>query len=96
MSDVSPHPSPYTPRALKWTICLGATALVVYLCLLILGPFLNVIAWSSVLAIAFHPVHKELVRKTVSLSAFICSALALVIIVIPILFITGVSEAARE
>lgn len=58
MPDGSHHPSTYTPRALKWTIFLGATALVVYLCLWILGPFLNVIAWSAVLAITFYPLRQ--------------------------------------
>lgn len=93
MSDVPPHPSTHTERVLKWTIFLGAAAVVVYLCLLILGPFMNVIAWSSVLAITFYPVHRHLVRETgrVSLSAFICSALVVVAFVIPILFMTGVA-----
>ena len=75
MSDVPRHPSTYTPRALQWTIFLGATALVVYWCLQILSPFLDVIVWSSVLAITFHPLHQYVVRKTgrVTLSAFISS-----------------------
>ena len=93
MADGVPG-SPTSPqRALKWTIFLGAAALVVYLCLLILGPFLDVLAWSAVLAIAFYPVHQSLVRKTghVSLSAFICSALVVVAIVIPLLFMIGVA-----
>ena len=62
-------------RAVKWTIFLSATGIVVDFCLLILGPFLNIIAWSSVLAIAFHPVHQRIVRKTgrLILSAFISS-----------------------
>jgi predicted PurR-regulated permease PerM len=64
MSDASPHPATVTQRALKWTIFLAATALILYWCLLIVRPFLNVIAWSSVLVIAFHPVYRRLVRKT--------------------------------
>ena len=93
MSDLSRDQPASTERALKWTIFLGATALVVYLCLLILGPFLNVLAWSTVLAIAFHPVHERLVRRTarVSLSALICSALVVVVLVIPLLFMIGVA-----
>jgi predicted PurR-regulated permease PerM len=80
-------------RALKWTVFLGAAAFVIYLCLLILAPFLGVIAWSLVLAIAFHPVHEYLVRKTgrPSLSALICSALVVVAILIPLLFVTGLA-----
>jgi predicted PurR-regulated permease PerM len=74
-------------------IFLGGAALVVYVCLLILGPFTSVIAWSSVLAIAFYPVHQYFVRKTgrVALSAFLCSGLVVVAIVIPLLFIVGLA-----
>ena len=46
-----------TKNILRWTIFIGATAFVVYSCLLILNPFINVIAWASVLAITFHPLH---------------------------------------
>ena len=81
------------PRAVKWTILLAATAFVVYLCLLILQPFLGVIAWSSILSIAFYPVHHYLVRKTgrASLSALLCSVLVVVAILIPLVFIIGLA-----
>ena len=90
MSDVSQH---LTHRALKWTMFLAATALVVYFCLLIVRPFLNVIAWSSVLVITFHPVHQRLVQKTgrVSVSAFLCSVMVAAACVIPLLFVTAVA-----
>ncbi|MEO8678332.1 MAG: AI-2E family transporter [Vicinamibacterales bacterium] len=80
-------------RAVQWTLFLGATAAVVYVCLLILGPFLNVLAWSSVFAISFHPIHHYLVRKTgrVSLSALISSVLVVVTILIPLLLVTGLA-----
>jgi predicted PurR-regulated permease PerM len=78
---------------LKWTIFLGAAAVVVYLCMRILSPFFSVIAWSTVLAITFHPVHRHLVRKTghVALSALLCSALVVVAFVIPLLFVAGLA-----
>ena len=93
MSDASQHPSTFTQRALKWTVFLAASALIVYFCLLIVRPFLNVIAWSSVLVITFHPVYQRLVRKTgrAALSAFVCSVLVVVAFVIPLLFITAVA-----
>ena len=93
MSDASQHLSTFTQRALKWTVFLAATALVVYLCLLIVRPFLNVIAWSSVLVITCQPVYQRLVRKTgrVSLSAFVCSVMVVVAFVIPLLFLTAVA-----
>jgi predicted PurR-regulated permease PerM len=87
MSDASQHASTFRQRALKWTVFLAATALVVYFCLSIVRPFLNVIAWSSVLVITFHPVYQRLVRKTgrVSLSALVCSVIVAVAFVIPLL-----------
>ena len=93
MADVSRHPSTFIQRALTWTIFLAATAVILYLCLLIVRPFLNVIAWSSVLVITFYPVHQRLVRKTgrVSLSAFVSSVVVVVIFVIPLLFLTAVA-----
>jgi predicted PurR-regulated permease PerM len=77
-------------RPVRWAILLGGVALIVYLCLEILGPFVNVIAWASILAIAFYPVHDRLRRRTnrPSLSAFLTSALVVVTILIPLLFVT--------
>jgi predicted PurR-regulated permease PerM len=84
---------PNTQRALKWAIFLGATSLVIYLCLRILSPFLNVIAWSSVLAITFYPVHAALVRRTrrPTLSAALSSALVVIVFVIPLSFVAGLA-----
>jgi predicted PurR-regulated permease PerM len=93
MPDTLQLPSTPTQRALKWTVFLGATAFVLYLCLRILGPFLNIIAWASVLAITFYPLHRDLRQRLgrPALSAFICSALVVVAFVIPLLFIVGVA-----
>ncbi len=93
MPDAPHLPSTPTQRALKWTIFLGATAFVVYLCLRILGPFLNVIAWASVLAITFHPLYRDLRQrlKRPALSALICSAVVVVAFLIPLLFVVGVA-----
>src|SRR4029079_10732263 len=93
MPDVLPPPSTPTQRALKWTIFLGATAFVVYLCLQILIPFLNVIAWASVLAITFYPLHRDLRHrlKRPALSALLCSAVVVVAFLIPLLFVAGVA-----
>lgn len=82
-----------TQRAFRWTVFLAATAVVVYLCLLVLWPFLNVLGWSTVLAIAFYPVHRWLVRKSghPSLSALACSVLVVGAILIPLVFVTGLA-----
>jgi predicted PurR-regulated permease PerM/GNAT superfamily N-acetyltransferase len=78
---------------LKWTIFLAVSVIVVYLCLLVLQPFLHVLVWSSVLAIAFYPVHRRLIHATgrPALSAFICSVLVVVTILIPLLFVAGIA-----
>jgi predicted PurR-regulated permease PerM len=88
-----PQVSVDIPRAFKWTLFLGAAAFVVYLCLLILTPFFNVLAWAAVLAITFHPLHDYLSRMTgrVTLSALVSSALIVIAFVIPLTFIAGLA-----
>jgi len=80
-------------RPVRWAILLGATAVIVYLCAAILGPFVDVLAWSSVLAIAFYPVHERLLKKTgrPTLSALICTSLIVVTIVIPLLVVAALA-----
>lgn len=92
-SDTSLGSSTFTERALRWVIFLGATGVVVYLCLRILSPFLNILAWSSILAITFHPLPAYLTRKTGyrTLSAAIASGLIVIAFVIPLLFVAGVA-----
>jgi predicted PurR-regulated permease PerM len=93
MPDAPHLSSTPTQRALKWTVFLGATAFVLYLCLRILGPFLNVIAWASVLAITFDPLHRDLRRRLgrPALSALLCSAVVVIAFLIPLLFVVGVA-----
>jgi predicted PurR-regulated permease PerM len=80
-------------RALKWAIVLGATGLVIYLCLVIVHPFLHVLAWSTVLAITCDPLYQRLLKKTrrVALSAFLSSAVAVVAIVLPLVVLGGIA-----
>jgi predicted PurR-regulated permease PerM len=76
---------------LKWATLLAATGVVLYLCWQILRPFLDIITWSVVLAITFHPVHQRLVRRIAhpSLSAFISTMLVVLTILVPLVFLTG-------
>ena len=93
MSNGADRPPSRPQRPVQWVILLAAAAIVAYLCLLILLPFLNVLAWSSVLAIAFHPVHSRLAAKIgrPSLSAFLSSLLVVVMIFIPLLLLSGLA-----
>jgi predicted PurR-regulated permease PerM len=81
------------PQVLKWSVFLAATGTIVYLCLLILRPFFSVLAWSTVLAIACYPCHERLVRRNgrVARSAFITTALMVLAVLVPLVFIGGVA-----
>lgn len=70
-------------------IQLGITILGVFLCYLIAVPFLSSLAWALALAVLFMPVHKWISRKLKkkNISAMITSALAIVIVVIPVMLI---------
>jgi predicted PurR-regulated permease PerM len=78
---------------MKWSVFLAATGTVVYLCLLIVRPFFAVIGWSTVLAITCYPFHQGLVRRNgrVALSAFLTSALMVLAVLAPLVFIGGVA-----
>jgi predicted PurR-regulated permease PerM len=93
MLERSDFSARHPQRVVKWTIFLGAAALITYLCILVLSPFLQVIGWSAVLAIAFFPVHQRLVRATgrVTLSALICSVLVVFVILVPLLLLSALA-----
>ena len=44
----------------RWIAVLAATAIALYLCWLMLRPFIGVLAWAVVLVIVFYPVHQRL------------------------------------
>lgn len=72
---------------------MAAAAVIAYLCALVVRPFFSVVGWSLVLAITFHPVQQWLLRKTGrrSLSALLCSALVVVLFVIPLVVVSGIA-----
>lgn len=75
-----------TERAFKWTVFLGATALLVYLCLRILEPFVGVLAWAIILATIFHPLHRRLTRVAGRpwVSALVTSLLVVLVVLVPL------------
>src|SRR5687767_3905349 len=74
----------------RWIAVLAATAIALYLCWLMLRPFLAVLAWAVVLVIVFYPVHKWLAQriKRRGLCAMLSSTLVILIIVLPLVFLT--------
>ena len=74
----------------RWLAVLAATAIALYLCWLMLRPFIGVLAWAVVLVIVFYPVHQRLASRIGgrSLSAFVSCILVVLIAVIPLTLIT--------
>jgi len=69
---------------------LVATAIALYLCWLMLLPFVNVLAWAAVLVIFFYPVHRRLVARTrrPAMSALLSSLFVIIVILLPLALIT--------
>ena len=79
----------YSNRA-QWVILIAITALAVYLCWLILQPFLSVMLWASVGVIVFQPPYQWLARKTgkPGLSAALAVFVVVVAVVIPLALVS--------
>jgi predicted PurR-regulated permease PerM len=74
------------------TIRLFILILIVAWCLMILYPFVSIILWSLILALAMHPLHSLLSRKMggrPKLASFIIVFSILVIIILPTGFLIG-------
>ena len=74
----------------RWLAVLVATAIALYLCWLMLRPFLSVLAWAIVLVIVFYPVHKQLGTrfKRRGLHALLSCLLVILVIVLPLVVLT--------
>lgn len=73
----------------RWAAILALTAIAVYVCWLILRPFIDVLGGAGVLVIVFYPIHKRLAAKLrrPGLSAFLSSLLVLIVFVAPLIFL---------
>ena len=69
---------------------LAATGIGLYLCWLMLKPFIGVLEWAIVLVIVFHPVHRRLRSKIKyrGLSALVSCLLVILIVVLPLTLLT--------
>ena len=75
----------------RWIAVLVVTAIALYLCWLMLRPFLGVLAWAGVMVVVFYPVHKRLLERTGrrSVSALISCLLVVLIVVLPLTLVTA-------
>src|SRR3569832_403509 len=70
----------------RWIAVLVVTAIALYLCWLMLRPFLGVLAWAVVLVIVFYPLHKKIASRIGrrSLSALVSCVLVVLVFVLPL------------
>ena len=75
----------------RWLALLGATAIAIYLCWLMLRPFVDVLLWATVLVIVFYPVHRWLTGRfrRPGLRALISSLLVTLIVLGPLVFVVA-------
>jgi len=74
----------------RWLGVLVATGIGLYLCWLMLRPFIGVLEWAIVLVIVLYPVHRRLTHriKSRSLSALVSCLLVLLVVVLPLTLLT--------
>ncbi|MFC1531530.1 AI-2E family transporter [Gemmatimonadota bacterium] len=81
-------------------IRIGVLALIVIWSLLILGPFIEIVLWAIILAVAVHPLYAGLARRLggrKKLSATLITLAALTVLLVPSWqFFSGTVEEARE
>ena len=75
---------------IRWLALLALAVAALYVCWLMLLPFVNVLAWASVLAVLFYPIHQRLVALTnsPSLSALLSTMIVITVIVVPLTLLT--------
>ena len=80
----------YVSRAVEVAVRVGLLILLLTSCFLILRPFLIIIAWGIVLAIAVYPAHRKL-EDTLDgrgrLAAVLCTLFLLALLIVPIAFL---------
>jgi len=82
----------YVSRALEVSIHVGLLILLAAACLLILLPFIPLIAWSIITSIAVYPAYRRLLgvlRGRNGLAAIICTALLVAVVIVPVVLLTG-------
>lgn len=77
-------------RQVRWWVLLFVTVIALYLCWLMVQPFIGVLAWATVLVIVFYPIHRRLVQRTKrpALSALLSCILVILTILVPVVLLT--------
>jgi predicted PurR-regulated permease PerM len=86
MLDEMTHDNAYVKRALETSINVGLVFLLVVICFLILRPFILLIAWGIIIAVAAYPAFQKLrhlLREHGTLAAVICTLILLAVLILP-------------
>jgi len=81
----------YVRRAIEVSIHVGLLVLLVTACLFILRPFLALVAWGIVIAIAVYPAYRKLralLGDRGTMAAVLCTLLFLAILIVPVALLT--------
>ena len=82
----------YVSRALEISIHVGLLILLTATCLLILRPFVPLILWGIIIAIAAYPGYQKLQRVLGGrggFAAIVCDVLLLAVLIVPVVLLTG-------
>jgi predicted PurR-regulated permease PerM len=74
----------------RWLILIASMAGALYLCWLMLAPFVNVLMWAAVLTFSFAPVHRRILARTgkPNLSAGLATLFVMFVIGVPMVLVT--------
>src|SRR5262245_46285998 len=85
---------------IRWLALLALSAAALYVCWLMLLPFVNVLAWASVLVVLFYPIHQRLVAltKRPALSALLSTVIVIAVIVLPLTLVVAkeIGQVAKD
>src|SRR3954447_22964102 len=90
-TQLAPEPG-YMNRSREVFIRMSLLALMAVTCFLILKPFLLLVLWSIILAIAIYPAYRRLTRLLHGRerwAAIICTVLLLAMVIVPALLLAG-------
>ena len=91
-SDQPSSDKTVTARALEATIHIGLVVLLLLWCFRISQPFIDVIVWSIIIAVAVHPIFerlKHVLGGRNRLSAILITLLAFIILFVPACMLAG-------
>jgi predicted PurR-regulated permease PerM len=92
MAEQSLQHENYISRSLEVSIHVGLLILLVAACLLIVRPFLPLITWGIIIAIAVFPGYRRLqnlLRGHSGFAAVVCTVFLVTVLIVPVVLLTG-------